>query len=364
MWHDAYYLIPAAVLAATVLWASRARQAALRVPNPQGLPGRGLHLLHAAFLAGGPGRVFDTALVRMHRAGHVVVSRSRLVTVTADRPQDAVERAIVEAVGPSRSLDLDPLRLAVMRSPGVQAIGDELAGRGLLRNPVRLRRARTAHRSIWLAPLLTVALTALAYPLASHDGSGDDGPALWIPLLLLAVGLLSLLGTRPPKGRITPAGRRQLGLMDNGTPWRPRHGARNADAALLGAIALGGLVAVEFADEELRQALLASAAADQTVGAAGWSAAGSPSASSSSSSSSGSSSSGCGSSPAVWCGSSSDSNSGSSDSGSGSSGSSCGGSSGCGGSSSSSSSCSSGSSGCGSSSSSSCGSSCGGGCGS
>ncbi|MET8701873.1 TIGR04222 domain-containing membrane protein [Kitasatospora sp. NPDC004723] len=363
MWHDAYYLIPAAALAATVLWASRARQAALRVPNPQGLPGRGLPLLHAAFLAGGPGRVFDTALVRMHRAGHVVVSRSRLVTVTTDRPQDTVERAIVEAVGPSRSLGLDPLRLAVMRSPSVQAIGDELAGRGLLRNPVRLRRARTAHRSIWLALLLTAALTALAYPLASHDGSGDDGPALWIPPLLLVVGLLALLGTRPPKGRITPAGRRQLGLMDNGTPWRPRHGARNADAALLGAIALGGLAAVgaaEFADEELQQALLASAAADQTVRAAGWSAAGSPSASSSSSS--GSSSSGCGSSPAVWCGSSSDS--GPSDSGSGSSGSSCGGSSGCGGGSSSSSSCSSGSSGCGSSSSSSCGSSCGGGCGS
>ncbi|MFB7473673.1 TIGR04222 domain-containing membrane protein [Kitasatospora sp. NPDC056184] len=362
MWHNAYYLVPAVLLTAAVLWASRARQAAQRVPNPKGLPGRGIPLLDAAFLSGGPGRVFDTALVRMHRAGHVVVNRAGLVTLTADKPYDKVEREIVDAVGPTRSRDLAPLRLAVMRSPGVQAIGDELAGRGLLRNPVKLDRARTAHRLIRLALLVAAGFTAAAYLLDS-DEPGYERPALWIPLLLLAVGLTSLLATRPPRGRITPAGRRQLSLVDDGKTWTPRNGARNADAALLGAIALGGLAAVgaaEFADEELQQALLASAAADQTARAAGYSA--SSSSGAGSSGSSGSSGGSCSSGPAVWCGSSSDSSgsSGSSDSSgsSGSSGSSCGGSTGCGGSSSGS------GSGCGSSSSSSCGSSCGGGCGS
>ncbi|MER6361172.1 TIGR04222 domain-containing membrane protein [Kitasatospora sp. NPDC001527] len=359
MWHNAYYLIPAAALAVTVVRASRARQAAQRVTDPQGLPGRGLQLLHAAFLTGGPGRVFDTALVRMHRAGHVVVSRSRLVTLTTDSPYDRVEREIVDAIGPSRSRDLGSLRVAVMRSPSVQAIGDELAARGLLRNPAALRRARTANRSIWLALLLTVAVTAAAYLLDS-DEPGRDHPALWIPVVLLGFGLVSLLTTRSPQERITPAGRRQIGLMDGGSPWRPRHGARNADSALLGAIALGGLAAAgaaefvgEFGDEELLEALIAPTAEEEAARAAGYSTA------SSSSGSSGSSGSGCGSGPAVWCGSSSDSGSGSgsSDSGSsGSSGSSCG---------ASSSSCSSSSgSSCGSSSSSSCGSSCGGGCGS
>ncbi|WP_344335336.1 TIGR04222 domain-containing membrane protein, partial [Kitasatospora putterlickiae] len=242
MWHNAYYLIPAVPLIAAVLWASRARQAALRVPNPKGLPGRGIPLLDAAFLAGGPGRVFDTALVRMHRGGHVVVSRARLVTLTTDKPYDQVEREIVDAIGPTRSRDLGSLRTAVMRSPGVQAIGDELAGRGLLRDPVKLRRARTAHRSIWPALLLTAVVTAAAYLLDSGE-PGYDHPALWIPLVLLAFGLVSLPATRLPKGRITPAGRRQLGLVDDGKRWTPRHGARNADAAVLGAIALGGLAA-------------------------------------------------------------------------------------------------------------------------
>ncbi|MFF8773165.1 TIGR04222 domain-containing membrane protein [Kitasatospora sp. NPDC015120] len=358
MWHDTYYLIPGVLLAGAVIRASRARQDAQRVPHPKGLPGRGIPLLDAAFLSGGPGRVFDTALVRMHRAGHVVVSRARLVTLTTDKPYDKVEREIVDAIGPTRSRDLGSLRTAVMRSPAVQAIGDELAGRGLLRNPVKLRRARSAHRTIWLALLVSAAFTAAAHLLAS-DEPGRERPALWIPLVLLGVGLVSLLSTRPPKGRITPAGRRQLGLVDDGKPWTPRNGARNADAALLGAIALGGLAAVgaaEFADEELQQALLASAVADQTGRA-------SASASSAGSGQTGGSSGGsCSSGPTVWCGSSDSSDSSGS---SGSSGSGCGGSTGCGGSSSGSgSSCSSGSSGCGSSSSSSCGSGCGGGCGS
>ncbi|MFE2109395.1 TIGR04222 domain-containing membrane protein [Kitasatospora sp. NPDC059463] len=359
MWHDTYYLIPGALLAGAVIHASRTRQDALRVPNPKGLPGRGIPLLDAAFLSGGPGRVFDTALVRMHRAGHVVVSRARLVTLTTDKPLDKVEREIVDAIGPTRNRDLGSLRTAVMRSPAVQAIGDELAGRGLLRNPVKLRRARTAHRAIWLALLVSAIFTAAAHLLAS-DEPGHERPALWIPLVLLGVGLASLLATRPPKGRITPAGRRQLGLVDDGRPWTPRNGARNADAALLGAIALGGLAAVgaaEFADEELQQALLASAVADQTGRVTGYSAS-----SSGAGQTGGSSGGSCSSGPTVWCGSSDSSDSSGS---SGSSGSGCGGSTGCGGSSSGSgSSCSSGSSGCGSSSSSSCGSSCGGGCGS
>ncbi|SDT50297.1 TIGR04222 domain-containing protein [Streptomyces sp. TLI_053] len=354
MWHNSYYVVPGLLLAATVLVAQQAKRAARRVSDPKGLPGRGIALLEAAFLAGGPGRVFDTALVRMHRRGHVVVSRSRLVTLTAAEPVDEVDGAIVDAIGASRSRDLDSLRVAVMRAPAVQAVGDALAARGLLRNPERLRRARTAHRTIWLALAVTAAF-AVAAPLLASDEPGSDGPALWPPLLLLVLGLVSLLVTRPPKGRVTPAGRRQLGLMDTGKPWQPHHGAfvSGADAVLLGAVALGGLALLGpdgLGDAELHEAMLAAAGADQSARAV---AAGTGSSSGSS----------CATGPAVWCGSSSDSSD--SSGSSGSSGSGCGSSFGCSGSScssgSSGSSCSSGSSGCGSSSGSSCG---GGGCGS
>ncbi|WP_327681621.1 TIGR04222 domain-containing membrane protein [Kitasatospora sp. NBC_00458] len=351
MWHNTYFIVPTLLLIGAVLYAAQAKQAAKRVPFPKGLPGRGLPLLDTAFLSGGPGRVFDTALVRMHQDGRAVVNRAGLVTITGTQAYDAVDQAVVEAAGPARSGELRTLRGTVMRSAAVQEIGDRLAGRGLLRDPARLRRAKLARRLLWIALLDVVAFTAAAYLLDS-DEPGYDRPALWLPLVLLAFGLLSVLVTWPLKGRITPAGRRQLLLMDTGKPWKPadRPALRAADAALLGAIALGGLAAAGLADEELREAMLASAAADQADQAvrAGAYAGGSGSSSSSSSGSS------CGT-AATWCGSSSDS---------GSSGSGCGGSSGCGSSSSSSCSSSSGSS-CGSSSSSSCGSSCGGGgCGS
>ncbi|MEV7782788.1 TIGR04222 domain-containing membrane protein [Kitasatospora sp. NPDC088351] len=353
MWHNVYYLVPAVLLAAAAVAAIRAKVLVKRVPFAKGLPGRGLPLLDTAFLSGGPGRVFDTALVRMHQAGRVVVNRAGLVTVTTGTPYDAVDLAIIEAVGPSKHRDLTPLRREVMRSPAVQEIGDRLADRGLMRNPVRLRRARLARRRLWFALLGVVVFTVAAYLLDSGD-AGSDRPAPWIPPVLLVVGLVALILTWPVKGRITLAGCRQLILMNSGKPWKPSAGLapRSTGGALLGAIALGGLAAAGLGDEELQEAMLAAAAADaaaRSTAATGGSSSSSSSSSSCSSSSSGSS---CGGS-AAWCGSS-DSGS----SGSGCGGGSCGSSSsGCG---SSSSSCGSGSSSCGSSSSSSCGSSCGG----
>ncbi|MFD5087710.1 TIGR04222 domain-containing membrane protein [Kitasatospora sp. NPDC058406] len=351
MWHNSYFLVPALLLFAAALYAAQAKRAAKRVPSPKGLPGRGLPLLDTAFLAGGPGRVFDTAFVRMHRDGRAVLNRAGLVTLTGTLAFDAVDQAVIEAAGPSRSGELGALRRAVMRSAAVQEIGDRLADRGLLRDPVRLRRARSARRLLWIA-LLDVVVFAVAAYLLDSDEPGYDRPALWAPLVMLGFGLFSLPASWPLKGRITPAGRRQLTLMNTGKPWKPsdRPAPLHArDATLLGAVALGGLTTAELADEQLREAMLASAAADQAARSAAHTGAGS-----SSSSSSGSSSSSCGT-AGTWCGSSSDS---------GSSGSGCGGSSGCGSSSggSSSSSCGS-SSGSSCSSSSSCGGG-GGGCGS
>ncbi|MFD4658921.1 TIGR04222 domain-containing membrane protein [Kitasatospora sp. NPDC058444] len=353
MWHNSYFIVPAVLLVTAALYAARTRQRVGRVRYAKGLPGRGLPLLDTAFLSGGPGRVFDTAMVRMHLNEQAVVSRSGLVTLTGAKPYDAVDKAVQDAVGPTGSREIGPLRHAVMRSAAVQEIGDRLADRGLLRRPERLRRARTARRLLWLAMLLVVA-SAVAALLLDDGAAGHDRPNLWTPGLLLVGGFATLLATAPFKGRITPAGQRQLSLMQ-GTPWKPNAGVppQLAGGALLGALALGGLAAAGLDNPELEAAMLAASAEEEAVRQAV--------AANSLSSSSSSSGSSCGGGSASWCGSSdsgsSGSGCGSSSCGSSSSSSSCG--------SSSSSSCGSSSSSCGSSSSSSCGSSCGGGgCGS
>ncbi|MGW4895441.1 TIGR04222 domain-containing membrane protein [Kitasatospora sp. NPDC004240] len=347
MWHDWLYLIPGLYLATTIVLTGIARARAFRVPNPMGLPGRGLPLLDAAFLSGGPGRAFDTALVRMHKTGRVIVSRSGLITWTGVEPYDEVEAAIVEAVGPERRRELKAVRRDVMRSAAVQRIGDGLAGRGLMRNPVGLERARKARGLIWLTSPLVALFTVAGFLM------GGDRPDLMMAAILFSAPLVAVPSLRVPKSRITPAGRRQLGLMTQGsTAWNPGTGS-GVDAGtglLLGAVALGGLAVGLGDDLELQETMLEAEAELEAQARTAALTTGSPASSSNSSSSSSS----CGS-TTTWCGGSSDSPSSSSCGGSG-----CGSSSSC--SSSSGSSCSSSSSSCGGSSSS-CGGG-GGGCGS
>ncbi|PBC77340.1 uncharacterized protein (TIGR04222 family) [Streptomyces sp. TLI_235] len=299
-----------------------------RVPHPRGLSGRGLELLETAFLAGGPTRVAVTALIRMQQEGRVIVSRSGTVTVTDPQPRDAVEAALIEAAGPGRQQDAHVLRLAVARSAAVQEIGDRLAERGLMRRPDRHRALVRARIVFGLALLATVALGVFAmvdWAGRSFEDRYTGAPPVLPFAILLIVGVIFLVATRPDKGRVTPAGRRQLSMMKEGGAWRPWDVAAPAAAlAVLGALALDG---TEILDEETRAALMArQLAATYALNSASGS-------------------------TAVWCGSSSDGGSSSScgSSSCGSSSGSCGSSGG---------SCSSGSS-CGGGSS--CGSSCGGG---
>ncbi|MFC8716929.1 TIGR04222 domain-containing membrane protein [Kitasatospora sp. NPDC057198] len=349
MWNFRFFLAVAlvalAVVVASVLnWRSR------RVTDPQGLPGRGQPLLDVAFLAGGPARVVDTALVRMEREGRVVVSRARRVTVTDDRTHDPVERVLVTAAGGRAGRDLSVLRTSVAGSPEVQRIGDALAARGLMRHPVALRNARRGRRLVVLALLAAVVLGTVSTVQWAGAADRDTTAPPFIPFFpLVLFTVIFLIATRVPKARITPAGRRQLLLVRGNVPWRPRE-VHAAHAELVGAFALDGTAALRRSEHRaLRDALTGPAAAR----------------SSRSSGSDGGSEFAAGTGTAAWCGTSPSSSCGSSGGSSGShSGSHSGGHSGgsshhsCGGSSSHS--CGSSSSSCGSSSSS-CGSSCGGG---
>ncbi|GLW52581.1 TIGR04222 domain-containing membrane protein [Kitasatospora phosalacinea] len=345
MWNFRFVLA-FALVALSLAVAAAFNRRSRRVTDPQGLPGRGLPLLDVAFLAGGPARVVDTALVRMEREGRVVVSRARRVTVTSDRTSDPVERVLVTAVGGRAGRDLSVLRSSVVGSPEVQRIGDGLAARGLLRHPAALRAAWRARKLVVLALLVTLVLGVVS-TVQWLDGPDRDSsaPPVFPYGVLVLFTVVSLVATRPAKSRITPAGRRQLQLVRGSTPWRPREVAAGqaGHAELIGAFALDGTQALRGSEHRaLREALTGpysatrparssrGSGADGTTGlatgaAAAW----------------------CGASPASSCGSS-----GGSSGGHGSSHHSCGGSSShsCGGSSSS----------CGGSSSS-CGSSCGGG---
>ncbi|MFJ4680947.1 MULTISPECIES: TIGR04222 domain-containing membrane protein [unclassified Kitasatospora] len=258
---DFRFFLAFALVACAVTVSAVFNRRSRRVTDVRGLPGRGLPLLDAAFLAGGPARVVDTALVRMEREGRLVISRAHRVTVTSDRTSDPVERVLVTAVGGRAGRDLSVLRTSVMGSPEVQRIGDGLAARGLLRNPAALRAARRAHRMVLPALLVAVVLGAVSTVRWLNGPWESAAPAFvpYFPLVLFTV--LALVVNRPPRSRITPAGLRQLQLMRGGSAWRPREVERE-HARLVGAFALDGTAALSgSAHRALREALDGTAAA-------------------------------------------------------------------------------------------------------
>ncbi|MEV7413790.1 TIGR04222 domain-containing membrane protein [Streptomyces sp. NPDC089919] len=316
-------------------------------------------LTEAAFLAGGPRRVVDTALVALCQDGRMMIGGPGIVQVRSGaRATDPVERAVLRAQEAAPHGALAALRFAVMRDPAVQETGDGLAARGLLAAP----GAGTPWRRWGLVQaLVCLLLVPVSFALTVVQWASADTYEFDVPLFALAapalfLGLIAGLVLRAAAGkRLTAAGKTAL------DGYRRAH-LTSSDLAVR--TALMGPRALP--DPLLRMQLMAfpmpggrarsgsgggtGRSAHHSCGSSGfeapvmWCASGDGGG--------GSGGSGCGSSGS-GCGSSG-SGCGSSGSGCGSSGSSCGSSgSSCG---SSSSSCSSGSS-CGSSSGSSCGSS-------
>ncbi|MGW8782242.1 TIGR04222 domain-containing membrane protein [Streptomyces sp. NPDC055796] len=327
-------------------------------------PAPRLHdLSEAAFTAGGPGAVVDSALVSLLGDGRLVVGGPGIVALRSGaRAGDLAERAVFEALRQAPSGWLYQVRYAAMLDPAVQETGDALAARGLLAVPGSGRRwrrwglAQVVVCAVWVVASLPLTFVAMAL----ESGSGSQVPFVLkvLPVLLAGIVMGCVLAARA-RQRLTPAGRAALREirahhMNDQTP--------HVQTALYG---LRGL-----RDPALREQLVTAARGTRLAAAQARSARrGSPSSTSSSSSSSSSSGVYCGSSaevlPVVWC---AGSDGGSSSGSCGSSGSGCsGGGSGCSGGSScssgsscsggSGSSCSSSSSSCSSSSGSSCGSS-------
>ncbi|MFJ3901400.1 TIGR04222 domain-containing membrane protein [Streptomyces sp. NPDC090025] len=210
----------------------------------------------AAFLAGGPPRVVDAALTSLHAAGRIAIGGPGIVVARqpADRPRDLVERAVLTELAAAPHGALHDLRLAVMRGPAVQEIGDALVARRLIVPP----RERTAARRLcllltlgsFLLVFVSVAVTVADLAQRSFTDDSDDGlPVIFMVLPVLIPTMFGgILLAAYNARRLTRGGRRA------GLTYRRTYGA---DPGPWHQVGQYGLRAV--ADPGLREQLVAAA---------------------------------------------------------------------------------------------------------
>lgn len=99
-----------------------------------------LGLYDLGYLAGGPQRVVDTALVALVESGRVRVhAPGELTAVTPDR-RHPVEAAVLDAIGTRGHPTVDTIRWRLTRDARITGLGPSLAADGLLRR--RILRGR------------------------------------------------------------------------------------------------------------------------------------------------------------------------------------------------------------------------------
>ncbi|WP_336321754.1 TIGR04222 domain-containing membrane protein [Streptomyces lavendofoliae] len=216
-------------------------------------PGGPIHYrVEAAFLNGGPARVVDSALASLAADGRVAVGGPGIVHVVRPVGHDPVEGAVLHELATAPSGALHTVRLAAMRHPAVQEIGDRLAHRGLLvpRDSGRASRRWSMVQAVSCFLLLpaSIAATVVEY---TTLGLGDDIPFPFVVKVLpaLLAGLVTALVCAAVSGRrLTGAGRRALASYRGAQA----HMTRPGDL-----VALHGLRALP--DPVLREQLVAAA---------------------------------------------------------------------------------------------------------
>jgi uncharacterized protein (TIGR04222 family) len=206
-----------------------------------------LEVYQAAYLAGGPNRVIETAIAGLALREQILVARrGRLTAVRDATPFGPVEAAVCQELTPTASQGRVLSRLR--RHPSVEAIADQVRSRGLLLAPSRAL--------LWRLVLL-VPVAVWCVGLARAVNGADLGrPVGNLKMLLLITGMVTviLMLTRWLAARNQPsaAGRsavRQLRQRHRTRP-TPDVGVQVAGVAVLGFTAL--------ADPVLRSALVTS----------------------------------------------------------------------------------------------------------
>ncbi|MFE6761674.1 TIGR04222 domain-containing membrane protein [Streptomyces sp. NPDC057689] len=169
--------------------------------------GRQLTLYEAAFLAGGPHRVADLALVSMHLRRRLLLAHTGWATVVDPEGRDEVERTVIRAIGPEGQSPIGPVRASAAAADAVRAVADRLVDRGLAMP--RGADMAAAVRAVRGAALLVAALGAAVLVL----GGPDTWLLVWFALpLALTLGCLAIarIEAHPHGSWASPAGQRLL----------------------------------------------------------------------------------------------------------------------------------------------------------
>lgn len=254
------YLAAVGSMAYLIVAGRRARRPRPSARSPRAAGDRGDALLTAAFLAGGPRRVANTALIVMQRDGRLHISRDGRVTGVPGAPRNAVEGHIVGALAKARGATTTSVRDRVMRSAAVRDIGTALAEDGLLVEPALRRRIVRRRRT--LIALLAVLVVA-GFPLAG-EGTAAMVTAGGLLILLAGVTLL-LVETSKRRLWLTTAGADHLEVLR-----RARASAFPGIDPVLAGVALLGLG--QLSDPELQAAVLGHGRSDKDgpSGSCGW----------------------------------------------------------------------------------------------
>lgn len=145
-----------------------------------------LDLYQLAFLAGGPARTADVALLGAWARGAVTIGADGRISPAGQDPSGDGYAQAVQSALPSGTVA--GARTAIAEHPAVRAVHDRLFGLGLLNPASRPARLRGARVVLALAPLVAAA-GLFVKPLA---GSPTHHTALWVANL--AVVLIGATG--------------------------------------------------------------------------------------------------------------------------------------------------------------------------
>jgi hypothetical protein len=110
-------------------------------------PARDLDVYEIAFLAGGPDRVVDAAVVALVESGRVRVHAPGQLAVVDPTRRHPVEAALLDAVGTRGHRSVDTIRWRCGRDERLTGLGRSLAAAGLLRRALRGRAGWSATRT-------------------------------------------------------------------------------------------------------------------------------------------------------------------------------------------------------------------------
>ena len=142
-----------------------------------------LDVYEAAFLAGGPDRVVETALVALVETGRARVQRAGQLSVVDDRSRHPVEDAVLAAIGPHGYRQFEVVRWMAGKDERLTALAERLRRDGLIsgivlpwppRRAVLTAAGRRTLRRLRADPVVTGAAVGTSAGKGGAAGHGAD----------------------------------------------------------------------------------------------------------------------------------------------------------------------------------------------